>query len=159
MESYLNDMEAMGYRLDHMSFRYIFTFVNTAARKVNYVFIYTFVKEYDILERAYRLRKEYSASIIPSYHSCSASIYRITDSQVNLLNFMEFRRKYLQRILLHRIIFWLFIGICFLIAALYKSGSFFLILLIICSMMIVLNGSGLLFLLLIAGKQGHTGDG
>ena len=111
LENYLNDMEAKGYRLTYVSSHYFFKFTAAIPKRVSYLYSYTFIKEIGMIEQDHLLRKQWNAQTIDSSFFLSTTIHRITDTNANCTDFINFREKYLLHVLIQKIIFVLLIGI------------------------------------------------
>ncbi len=116
-EAYLSEMEAKGFRLERVKLLYFFQFRKAAPKEAQYVLSYRFVKAYDILEYEYELRRDHSAQIVQQEKPWgTVGIHRIVGSAADLRHFRACRRQYMRRVLLQRLLFWLFLMACAIVA-------------------------------------------
>ena len=109
LETFLNEMEEKGFRLDHVSFRYFFSFKRAKPKSVRYVDAYTFMKDCGMMQYSYDIRRNNAADIVPVYHSGLMQIHRVPDRQADLSDFETGRNRYMRGVLLQKIVFLLFI--------------------------------------------------
>ena len=112
-EKILSEQERNGYRFVKSRFCYLFTFKECTSKKVQYVFSYTFPKDFwPVLEWENLLKSdEYRAK---SVQQGRFTIFRITKENVNLQEFYLDRLRYVLRVLKKKAalsIFFIFVGI------------------------------------------------
>lgn len=99
IEKKLKMLEEQGYRLEKVWLLYFFNFKKVRPRKTRYIFTYTFVKEWGMIECGYWLRRQFGANTIPAYLCSSTIIYRITDEHQDLPVIYAFRNQYLRHVM------------------------------------------------------------
>lgn len=99
-EKFLCDMESSGYRLENIKCSYFFKFRQSSPRKVKYIFLYNFVKDYS--SKHYDLEKYicnfYKGSRICGNKHFEPNVFRITDLDAELSTIFRFRNTYLKRV-------------------------------------------------------------
>lgn len=105
LETFLSKMEENGFRLDYVSFRYFFTFRRAKPKSVRYVYSYTFLRDCEIMQYEYDIRRQYAADVVPVYHSGLMRIHRIPDSQADLSDFEAKKNRYMRRVLRQKVFF------------------------------------------------------
>ena len=98
LEQFLERMELSGYRVSSVSFIYLFRFQSAPPRKVRYLYSYTFIKEYGLLDLEYKMRKDHHANEIASSFFFPTTILRITDVNIPVAAFVECRQNNKQQI-------------------------------------------------------------
>ncbi len=101
-EKFLQNMEHNGLRLERVVFRYFFVFKRCKPRDVHYFLSFSGMKLYDILELEHQLRRDLLAVPVASEWSVSLRVFRLPNSKVDLRLYDMSRKRYLQKILLHR---------------------------------------------------------
>lgn len=104
-ENYLEKMEADGYRLLDVHFSFLFRFKKATPRRTKYVFLYHYIKDYDLSHYSV---KEYLCGSCKAIQVCGSKyfepeVYRITLPDVDLKPILRFRNRYLKRVFLIKI--------------------------------------------------------
>lgn len=98
IESKLKTLEEDGYCLSEVWFLYLFKFKKVPPRKTRYIVIYTFLKEWGMIEYGYWLRRKLGANTISAHPFSSTTFYRITDECQDLPDLFTFRNRYLRHV-------------------------------------------------------------
>ena len=103
-EKILSEQERNGYRFVRLRLGCLFTFQKSTPRKVQYLFTYSFPKDYrPVLEWESTLKSDvYRANVMHRGHNYS--IFRITKDNVDLQNFCIDRLRYVQKTLIKKTI-------------------------------------------------------
>lgn len=103
-EKILSAQERNGYRLVRLKFGCLFTFQRSTPRKVQYLFTYSFPKDYwPVMEWESTLKSDvYRANVMHRGHNYS--IFRVTKDNVNLQDFFVERLRYVQKTLIKKTI-------------------------------------------------------
>lgn len=116
IEQKLEQLEQNGLRLEKACFFWFFKFVKSAPREVRYIFTYTFLKEWGMIECNYLLQRQYRANKINTGCFFLPDIFRITDVDCPISEIIAFRKVYFKHVIEQKIIVSLmmvfFFGVC-----------------------------------------------
>ena len=99
VEKLLTEYEKRGLRLQRVVFCYLFQFVPSTPKETIYLFSYTFVKEWGMLQASYELRRYHGANRIHVQGSGGIEIYRMINQGHDFDEFYQFRYAYLKHVL------------------------------------------------------------
>lgn len=110
LEEWLINMEGKGLRLDRFSLSLFFHFTASKPKTVNYVVLYSFIKEWGMIDVAMRLKSQHSAIPVGNPFGC-VSIYRICDLSFCLHSIEKTRLHYIQHVILQKLLISTLIGL------------------------------------------------
>ena len=102
LEKYLENMESTGLRLSRFSFTYWFDFVESKPKHVHYFYSTSFIKDVEMLEDEYQVRKKYDAKPIPSISSGLNHIHRFSRTKIDIDELRRIRNNIPRRIILKK---------------------------------------------------------
>lgn len=107
-EKKLSEQERNGYRFVKLRLGCLFTFQKSAPRETQYLFTYSFPKDYwPVLEWESALKSDvYCANVM--YRGHNYSVFRITKDNVDLQDFFVDRLRYVQKILIKKTVIAIF---------------------------------------------------
>ena len=102
IEKYLEEMEKQGYRLQEVKHYYFFKFRKSPAKNVQYIFYYTFLNDFHIVH--FNMQQQIKGQFLGDTISKDPNIYRICDTTADLSHIKSFRKQYLKKVLLQKIV-------------------------------------------------------
>lgn len=101
-ETWLEMMEAKGFRLVDIKFFCFFRFKKVSPKKVQYLFTYTFPKDstWEHYEMLQKVKGEFCGNQIGKNHIFAPDVYRICNLDANLKTVRMFWQQYLKRVFL-----------------------------------------------------------
>ena len=103
-ERFLKTQEIQGYRVTKWFFFWWFKFQRARAKNTNYVFCYTFPKSDEMLRQESDLKSMYNANLVSSSVLGLTSLYRVTNSSLDLSPVLRARHSYLKKVFIQKII-------------------------------------------------------
>lgn len=121
VEAWLGQMEENGWRLAEVRANYFFRFQKAAPSNAKYIFTYTFLKEYGMIDCEQQLKREFSANAVAG-RFCAASVYRICKGERDLSGVITFRRNYLKHVLRKKLLLVSLFSALFLLYVVCAAG-------------------------------------
>ena len=146
LEQFLEKMELSGYRVSSVSFFYLFRFQSAPPREVRYLYSYAFFRETELLGLEHKMRKNHHANEVESSFFFPTTILRITDVKTPFHEFTERRQKYIQHVLVQKLLLVLLLGVGVLGCLLKHVGSASLFMTCIWSVFVVYYLVGISFI-------------